>query len=620
VRAFLLILSIMKTCIFPVPSRALVTFRVSALSMAAFVAFPGLAQTQLKETVVTATRVAQPLSDLVSDVSIVDRAQIERSGALGLADLLGRLPGVEFQRNGGPGGTTGVFVRGGESRFTAVYIDGVRVDSQATGGASWDSIPLGQVDRIEVLRGPAAAVYGSDAISGVVQIFTKRGENGFAPFFGVAAGTYATRKVEAGFSGAASGFDYSLGLVDEQSDGYNARTLASQNPDLDGYRSRSANVKLGWDLNKTHRLDASYLVNDMNAQYDSFGLATDERSQRDFRTLGLGWQAQWTAAWSTRLSFSESRDRYETTPSPYLTTTTLRSYLLHNEVRQQAHLFTADLERKEDHLENDPINQGRSQNGLALGYGYNKLQHSVQFNVRGDKDSEFGSKSTASAAYGYALTPQWRATGSVATAYRAPTLYQRFSAYGLAALKPESSENAELGLRFTQGASSFGAVVFRNDLTNLITFAAAGPCASAFGCYANTAQATYEGVTLTASHLWGEVNLSASLDLQDPRDQTTGKLLRRRARQHGMLMAATHVGKWTVNAEVQLTGERYEDAANTRTLAGYSLLNLSASTQLAKDWTLVARADNLADKSYTLADTYATAGRSLYLGVKWAPR
>jgi vitamin B12 transporter len=616
----LLFLSIMKTCIFSVPSRALVTFRVSALSLAALAAFPALAQSQLKETVVTATRVAQPLSDLVSDVSIVDRAQIERSGALGLADLLGRLPGVEFQRNGGPGGTTGVFVRGGETRFTAVYIDGVRLDSQATGGASWESIPLGQIDRIEVLRGPAAAVYGSDAISGVVQIFTKRGENGFAPFVGVAAGTYATRKVEAGFSGASQGFDYALGLLDEQSDGYNARTVASQNPDLDGYRSRSANVKLGWHLTKAHRLEASYLGNDMNSQYDSFGLTTDERSQRDLSALGLSWQAKWSDAWSTRLSFSESRDRYETTPSPYLTTTTLRSYLLHNELRQQAHLFTAALERKQDQLENAPLNQGRSQNGLALGYGYNKLQHSVQLNVRGDKDSEFGSKSTASAAYGYALTPQWRATASAGTAYRAPTLYQRFSAYGLATLKPESAENAEVGLRYVQGASSFGAVVYRNKLSNLITFAAAGPCASTFGCYANTARASYEGVTLTASHLWDQVNLSASLDWQDPRDQDTDKLLRRRAKRHGVVTAGTRVGSWLFNAEAQFSGERFEDAANTKTLAGYSLLNLSASTQLAKDWTLVTRVDNLADKSYALAETYATAGRSLYLGVKWSPR
>ena len=127
----------------------------------------------LQDTVVTATRTEQPLSDLVADVSIVDRETIEASGATGVADVLARLPGIEISRNGGVGNATSLFVRGAETRFTAVYIDGVRVDSQSTGGAQWEQIPLAQIERIEVLRGPAAAVYGSDAIGGVIQLFTR---------------------------------------------------------------------------------------------------------------------------------------------------------------------------------------------------------------------------------------------------------------------------------------------------------------------------------------------------------------------------------------------------------------------------------------------------------------
>ena len=127
----------------------------------------------MRETVVTATRSEQPLSDLVADVSIVDRDTIERSGATGLVDVLARLPGIQIVRNGGVGNNANVFLRGAEGRFTAVYIDGVRVDSQASGGAAWEQIPLAQIDRIEVLRGPAAAVYGSDAIGGVIQLFTR---------------------------------------------------------------------------------------------------------------------------------------------------------------------------------------------------------------------------------------------------------------------------------------------------------------------------------------------------------------------------------------------------------------------------------------------------------------
>ena len=605
----------MKICISPP--------RLAVLALALVAAFPVFSQTQaalqLKETVVTATRSAQPLSDVVADVTIIDREHIERSGAAGLADVLKRVPGIEISRNGGPATTTSVFLRGAESRFTAVYIDGVRIDSQATGGAAWESIPLALIDRIEVLRGPAGAVYGSDALGGVIQIFTKRGEAGFAPFAGVGFGTYNTRKLDAGFSGASGGFDYSLGLAHEESDGFNARTVATQNPDLDGYRSSSANMRLGFQVNKAQRLEATYLTSHSNSGYDN-GLGKDDRGLHELHTLGLNWQAQWTDVWSTRLSLSDSSDRYETKPSPYLTITKLRGYTLQNEFRLGEHLLTAALERKEDHLENAPINRGRSQDAVALGYGFTNNRHTVQLNMRHDNDSEFGGKTTGSAAYAYAFTPAWRASASAGTAFRAPTLYQRFSEYGVPTLVPESSRNVELGLRWSQGASSLGLVAYRNKLENLITFAGAGTCASPFGCYSNTARAEYSGATLTASHAMGGVNLSASLDLQNPRDLDTGKQLARRAKQHGMLAADTHVGSWLLGAEAQFSGRRFDDAGNTRVLSGYSLLNLSASTPLAKEWTLLARVDNLADKQYELARTYATAGRSFYAGVKWAPK
>lgn len=598
--------------------------RLAGLPLALAAAFPSFSQTsvtpQLRETVVTATRTPQPLSDLVADVTIIDREVIERSGAVGLADVLARVPGIEISRNGGPGATTSVFLRGAESRFTAVYIDGVRVDSQATGGAAWEAIPLAQIERIEVLRGPAGAVYGSDALGGVIQLFTKRGENGFAPFVGVGFGTYGTRKVDAGFSGASGGFDYSLGLAHEQSDGFNARPIAGQNPDRDGYDSRSANARVGLQINQVNRLEMTALTSDMNSQYDSATKFVDERSLHNLQAFGLNWQAQWTEAYSTKLSVTESRDRYETTPSPYLTTTQLNGYLFQNEVRLGEHLMTAALERKVDHLENAPINRTRSQDALALGYGFSNKQHTVQLNLRNDQDSEFGGHNTGSASYGFAFTPQWRATASAGTAFRAPTLYQRFSLYGVPTLQPESSRNLELGLRYAEGASSFGIVAYRNRVSNLITFSAPGPCASAYGCYSNTARAEYSGVTLTGARTLGNVNLHASLDVQNPRDLTTDKLLARRARHHATLGADTRIGAWSLGAEAQLSGQRYDNAANTTVLSGYGLINLSASTQLAKEWTFLARVDNLTDKNYQLANTYASAGRTLYAGLKWAPR
>ncbi len=584
----------------------------------------------LAETVVTATRVAQPLSDLVADVTVVDRETIEQSGAVGVADVLKRLPGVEIVRNGGPGNSTSVYLRGAESRFTAVYIDGVRVDSQATGGATWEQIPLAQIDRIEVLRGPAAAVYGSDAIGGVIQLFTKKGDGKPAPFVGIGIGSHDTRKAEAGISGsfastgdaASAGtpgaIDYSIGVAKEKSRGFNSRPLAGQNPDDDGYDSTSANARLGLQINARQRLDATLLANNLQSGYDSSPNLDDENHHR-LRTAGLTWTSQWTDAFTTRLQATESKSRYATEPSPYFTETTLHNYLLQNEYRLGAHLFTASLERREDDLQNAPINRSRSQNALALGYGFHQGPHTVQLNVRHDDDSEFGGKNTGSAAYGYAFAPHWRATVSAGSAFRAPTLYQRFSEYGVASLRPETSHNVEAGVRWADAVSEAGVVVYRNRVSNLISFAGAGACASPYGCYSNTAQAVYEGVTLSGRRSFGGVTAHASLDVQDPRNASNDKLLARRARRHATLGAETQMVGWTFGAETQLSSARFDDAANTRRLGGYALVSLYASTRLARDYVLQARVDNLADRDYQLARGYATGGRQLYVGLKWTP-
>ncbi|MFT4242062.1 MAG: TonB-dependent receptor [Acidovorax sp.] len=579
----------------------------------------------LQETVVTATRTAQPLTDIVADVSVVDRETIEAAGANGLVDLLARLPGVEITRNGGVGNSSNVFLRGAEGRFAAVYIDGVRVDSQSVGGAVWEQIPLSQIDRIEVLRGPAAAVYGSDAIGGVIQLFTKKGEGTAAPYVGVGLGTHNLRRIEAGVSGASGAFDYALGLAREQSDGYDIRDSAGHNPDRDGYRSTAGNARLGLQINAAHRLDATLLANQMESGYDGFTYtpASPENDQNDNRmhTAGLTWSAKWTDAFSSRVSVTDSVSRYETTPSYYLTRTHLRGYLWQNEYRLGAHLFTAALERREDGLTNAPIDRERSQDALALGWGYHANGHTLQVNLRHDSDSEFGGKDTGSIAYGYALTPTLRATASAGTAFRAPTLYQRFSAYGDASLKPEEGRNVEVGLRYASGATTASVVAYRNRVNNLIIFdGTATACGALYGCYNSVGRAEYKGVTLAAGHRIAGVTLRGSIDFQNPRDLTTGKLLQRRARRHASFGADTVLAGWTLGAEVQASGRRFENAANTQVLSGYALVNLYASTRIARDFTLLARVDNLSDKDYQVARTYVAPGRTLYVGLKWAPR
>jgi vitamin B12 transporter len=597
----------------------------------------------LGETVVTANRTPQRLSDLVGDVSVVDRETIERSGATGVADVLARLPGIEISRSGSVANTTSLFIRGAETRFTAVYIDGVRVDSQSTGGAAWESIPLAQIDRIEVLRGPAAAVYGSDAVGGVIQLFTRRGEEGVAPYAGIGFGSHGLRRAEAGVSGKSGAFDYSLGVSHEESKGFNVLPMDKRtpsrdgftSPDRDGYRTSAGNLRLGYELAPGQRLEATLLYSDSDAGYDapvSFRTRPpirfrDDVSSSTLQTAGLSWSARWNDVYSTRVQVTDSQSVYKTQPSFYGTDTRLRGYLFQNEFRFGAHLVTATLERREDVLENAPTTSSglfardRSQDAVSLGYGFVQGPHSLQLHLRHDNDSEFGGKTTGSAAYGYAITPKLRATVSAGTAFRAPTLYQRFSEYGNAALKPESARNVELGLQYTDGDTHAGIVVYQNRVSNLIVFdGAATGCSSDFGCYASTARARYRGVTLSGGHRIGDVTLRASADFQDPRDLDTDNLLARRARRHATVGADWRLGGWTLGAEVQASSKRFDDAANTRELRGYAVLNLVASTQLTRDIGLVARVDNVGDKDYMLARGYATGGRNAYLGLKWTPR
>ncbi|MGJ7499057.1 TonB-dependent receptor domain-containing protein [Variovorax sp. ZT5P49] len=625
------------------PARRL---RHACLPLALASAFGGLAHAQeaptLGETVVTANRTPQALSDLVGDVSIIDRKTIERSGATGVADVLARLPGIEISRSGGVGNTTSLFIRGAETRFTAVYLDGVRIDSQSTGGAGWEGIPLSQIDRIEVLRGPAAAVYGSDAVGGVIQLFTKRGEEGVSPYAGIGFGSRGLRKIEGGVSGKSGLFDYSFGVAHEESKGYNVQPANKRNvvkdgytsPDRDGYNSTSGNVKLGYQITPDQRLEATLLTSDIKAGYDATVsyrtkppiLFRDDVSNNTLRTAGLTWSAKWNDIYSTRVQVTDSQSVYKTQPSFYRTETNLRGYLFQNEFRFGPHLVTATLERREDALVNAPttssklLSRDRSQDAISLGYGFVQGPHSLQLHVRHDRDSEFGGKTTGSAAYGYAITPSLRFTASAGTAFRVPTLYQRFSEYGVSTLRPESSQNVELGMNYAKDGTTAGIVVYRNRVRNLINFVgSATGCASTFGCYTNVNRATLQGATLSASQRLGDVTLRASLDVQDPKDADTGNLLARRSKRHGTLGADWRIAGWTLGAEVQSSSKRYDDAANTIKLGGYTVLNLSASTQIARDLNLVARVDNAGNKDYQYARLYATAGRTAYVGLKWTP-
>ncbi len=622
------------------------SLRATPLALAAactIACMPATAQNnanKLDSVVVTATRSPQRLADVLADVTVLTRADIERQALGTLADLLRNQACFEMVRTGGPGAQTSMFVRGAETRHTTVLIDGVRFDSQASSGASWNAIPLAQIERVEIIRGPGAAVYGSDAVGGVVQVFTRKGDGKPQVELGVGAGSLGLRKLDGSIFGASGMLDYAITLSTERSDGFNSRptTDATYTPDNDGYKSTSGSARLGLQLNKQHRVELLGLKNKMDAQYDASAKPkTDDRTRNDMRALRAAWSAQWSKDLSSEFSVGESMDRYETAPSVYLTETRIRAYAFNASMRLGSGQLNALVERREDKLLNTSLPQSatpgaadRHQNAIGAGYVWGSGPLSVQAHARHDRDSEFGGSTTGSLAAGYRLTPQWRVQGSVGTAFRAPTLYQRFSPYGNQHLQAEHGKNSEIALQYENAGTSFGVTAYRNLINDLIIFGAADikKCPNQFGCYENVSQARLQGISLNAASSFGSLRLSGSLDLQAPRDASTGggaasansgKLLARRSERQAKLRADYSVAGWEFGAQLLSSGHRYDNAANTVRLPGYSVVTLDAQYSFTKELRLQLKLDNVFDHAYQYANGYATGPRQALIGLRWTP-
>lgn len=605
--------AIFSSFVRPVSATAALSLLPAATAMA----------TSLDEVVVSATRYEQKLSEALADITIIDRESIERSGAAAIEDVLAKVPGIQITRNGGAGSTTELFLRGANKQHTAVYVDGIRIDAQnGSGGAQWESIALDSIERIEVMRGAAGAVYGSDAMAGAIQIFTQRGEGNFKPYVSVGAGTHNTEKVTAGFSGANGAWDYALGLSYAESDGFDSQP-SGVNKDKDGYLRKSANTRLGLQLSETQRLDVTAMTSDSKAGYDNRA-DKEDWAMRNLDAYGLQWESRWSEKLKSHVAVSESHTVYETIArSPFLAKTELRNYLVNNELRTDIGIFTFSAERREDRLHNSGLADGqraRQQNAVGLGYGTSFKSHSVQMNLRHDRDSDFGGKTTATAAYGWAFAKNWKATASAGTGFRVPTLIQRFGSNGDVSLKPEESFNTEVGVRWSEGGRTLSATAYRNKVDNLVAYKSGQGSCMATGCYLNVDEAQLEGITLAGNWRTGAVNWYASADFQNPRNTQTGNLLQRRSQRYATLGADTKLAGWSLGAEVQAASRRFDKEGGEKNLAGYALWNLSASRALGKDFVLTARVDNVFDRDYVLAKGYATSGRAIWVGMKWTPQ
>ncbi len=606
---------------------AALAFTVAALFSTALSA----ADQQLDPIVVTATRQATRTNELTSDVSVISREEIDQAGASTVAQLLARQPGIQYVANGGEGSNSGVFVRGANTNQSIVLIDGQRIGSATTGSAALSRIPLNQIERIEILRGPASSLYGADAIGGVIQIFTRRGEGPARVNASTGYGSFNTSDTTIGVSGGSDPVSYSVQAGYLNTDGFNAihnRNNWNYNPDRDGYYNRNLSANLAVRPAKGQEIGVNLLASNGTNQYDA-GSAGNPTSDQAVASYSIYSRNRLNQAWTSTLRVGRSTDDstgYTGSIRDHVFRTDMDLASWQNDIRLPVGeaLLAVEYTRQKVSGTTDYTVSERTIRSLLAGWNASIDQHRLQLNLRRDDNSQFGGETTGSAAYGYQFTPEWRAHVSYGTAFRAPTFNELyfpasfFFAGGNPDLKPETAKNTELGANWEKAGHRFSAVVYNNEISELIEFR---PPTFA---PVNVSEALLRGATFTYDGRFSDWGLGVAVDFLDPRNEengpNNGNRLARRADQQMSSYITRTLGNWELRGEWKLVGDRYEDPANLIRMGGYGLVNLYADYRFERDWALFVRANNIFDKDYETADDYATAGANVFVGVRYAPR
>ncbi len=617
-----------SSLVFGQPRAALLRPHVLA-QICGLLALPALAADPV---VVTASRLPERVSALAAEVSVIDRAMLDRSSGSTLVEVLSQMPGLQFSSNGGLGKTASMFIRGLEARHTLLLLDGVRIGSATVGTPSLDNLPLDTVERIEIVRGPMSALYGSDAVGGVIQVFTARGKPGLQPVARITLGSDQHRQVSAGLGysqGGQGGLDASLQLQHTETRSFSATNAKAQfgsfNDDRDGFRQDGGSLRLGWQINPDWRIEGLLLEANGRSGYDD-GPGTDAQAGLHNSLQLLQVSGKPLPAWHTQLSASKAVDSYNTLSSASVFATLgvieTEQQQISWENRLSTPIGTALLvaERLDQRVSRPGapfVVSERGINGLALGLNGSAAGHLWQAALRRDSNSQFGGQTTGALAYAYNFSPAWRAGVSYGSSFVVPSFNQLyFPGFGTPTLQPETGRQAEAHLRWTAGAHSLRATLYQYRITGYI---ASGPQPT------NIPRTQIDGLTLAYEGQWQALKLSASVDHLDPRNATEGtanfdKLLPRRAQDMLKAQADWTTGAWVLGATLGAYSQRFDNAANSLRLAGYATLDVRADWALAPAWTVGARINNVANRVYETSYGYNQPGRQGFLTLRYQPR
>ena len=579
---------------------------------------------------ITATRTKQNIDDSLASVTVITRQDIERQQATSVQELLTGLPGVGITNNGGAGKVSSVFLRGTESDHVLVLIDGIKVGSATAGTTAFQDIPVEQIERIEIVRGPRSSLYGSEAIGGVIQIFTRKGGGETKPFFSLGAGSNNTYTASAGISGGGDRGWYSFTANGIDTDGFNScdgrpspggAGCFTYEPDEDGYRNVSGSLRAGYQFDSGVNIDASALRTSGDSKFD--GSFTNE-SETVQEVLGTTLRYAPLELWQLNLAIGRSQDKSNSFKDGTFRSrfnTSRDSVSWQNDLTIAEHqLLSLGLDYLDDTIDSSAAFSvtSRDNKGVFAQYQGTFTDYDIQLSMRQDDNQQFARHTTGGIGLGYTLSKTLRLTGTYGTAYKAPSFNELYyPGYSNAILQPEESQSFELGLTGHTDAIQWSLNAYETRIDNLIGFS------SITFAPANINKSRIRGLEATLFTQLDQWTVKTNLTLLDPKNLSTsasvGDLLPRRSRQSLRLDVDRQFKQYSYGATLRAIGKRYDDLANTQKLSGYGIIDLRAEYQLDKDWQLQGRIENLLDKDYETAALYNQPERGLFVTLRYQP-
>ena len=614
---------------------------VLSLAVAASVQAQGI---EVNPVVVSASRMEQPLSQVLSSVSVITRADIDKSQAATLADLLQGEAGFEFGRNGGPGTTTSFFLRGQDSINTVVLIDGVKAQVDQIGAIQTTDFPLQQIERVEILKGNVSALYGNNAIGGVINIITRENKGEPKAYGSASLGSYKTEKTFVGYGGTVEDVNFDLNVGQDKSAGFSAMNTAQKthaDPDADGYKNQYAAAKFEKRISADTKIGVRLNYSSSDVDYDS-GFSTDaptdvHKFKRTNESVSGYVRQAVNSNWVSNLNLTHSEYKYDDSlnGAPYPSNGYTNSYFTGRQnalswnntyqIQEQTKaVFGADLnedafDANGSQLSGVAYALNRRSQGYFAGATHQIDKLTIQANARRDEFHQQKENSAAGGDYnantgllglGYQLDSSWNLTGTVSSGFSAPTVY---AVNSNANIKPEHHHSQEVGTTYQADDVLTRVVYFQSQAKDAIIY-------NNSYAYVNS-DIDNKGWELTARAKVQGYSIKSSVTLQDPRDVGQNLSQARRAKEYGSLDVSKMLSGYELGTRLNAAGSRRDaNASSAQILPGYSTVAFYLSRKVDNEWTARVKLENAFNREYQLAYGYNTPGRGIYATLQYQPK